>query len=52
MSIYSEFNKLSKNDSTSQIKLLEEVKNSESMCIDDKGWVYWNLSDIYAVMRQ
>lgn len=52
MSIYTEFNKLSKNDSTSQIKFLEEVKNSDSMCIDDKGWVYWNLSDIYAVMRQ
>ncbi|WP_160036394.1 hypothetical protein [Paenibacillus sp. An7] len=52
MDIYEKFNQLvNANDSIEIIDLLHDFKKSKKLSLDEEGWVYWNLSDNYALLR-
>ncbi|MCJ7841391.1 hypothetical protein MUB24_10875 [Lederbergia sp. NSJ-179] len=52
MGFYKKFNILlnsGKNEET--LKFLREFKNSRTLTVNEMGWMYWNTSDILAIMR-
>ena len=53
MGIYKKFNILAQDDKNEEIlKLLHDFKNSRALTVNEKGWVYWNISDVLALMRK
>ncbi|MCG3087689.1 tetratricopeptide repeat protein [Sporosarcina cyprini] len=53
MDIYKQFNRLLQDDKLEEIvELLYDFKHSRRLTTDEMGWVYWNISDAYAVQRK
>lgn len=53
LDIYKQFNRLLQDDKLEEIvALLYDFKNSRRLSTDEMGWVYWNISDAYAVQRK
>ena len=53
MGAYQEIDSLLKNNKNEEaLQLLHDIKRTKTMTVDETGWMYWNLSDIPAVMRK
>ena len=57
MNIYENFNRLiaeEKNEEKNEeiLVLLEEARNNRTLTVEEKAWVYWNISDTLAIMRK
>jgi len=53
MGIYKKFNILLNNNKNEEIlKLLSDFKSSRTLTVDEMGWMYWNTSDILAIIRK
>jgi hypothetical protein len=53
MNVIKEFNDLlSQSKHLEIINLLKDYRVSEQLSVDELGWVYWNISDCYAILRQ
>ena len=53
MGTYDEIDFLVKNDKNEEaLQLLHELKRTKTLPVDETGWMYWNISDIPAVMRK
>lgn len=53
MHIYEKFTELVKQNKCDEIiDTLIEFSKSRSLTVEEQGWIYWNLSDNYALLRQ
>ncbi|MGM0867550.1 MAG: hypothetical protein ACQEWF_23140 [Bacillota bacterium] len=53
MDNYKKFDKLLRSGKNEEIlTFLNEFRNSRALTVEEKGWVYWNISDILAIMRE
>ncbi|MCH7323451.1 hypothetical protein LZ480_16370 [Solibacillus sp. MA9] len=53
MNIYEKFNQLLADEKNEEILvLLEEFRNNRTLTVEEKAWVYWNISDRLAIMRK
>jgi hypothetical protein len=52
MDVHDQFNKFKEQNSNHEmVALLENYKKSDDLSVDEIGWVYWNISDGYALLR-
>lgn len=53
MVTYEEIDLLVKNGKKEEaLQLLYDIKRTKTLTVDETGWMYWNISDIPAVMRK
>jgi len=53
MGAFEEIDLLIKNNKNEEaFQRLHEIKKSKTLTLDETGWMYWNMSDIPAVMRK
>lgn len=53
MESYKEIDLLVKNNKNEEaLRLLYDIKRSKTLTVDEAGWMYWNISDITAVIRK